>query len=369
MTHNRRLTIKDRALVMALQENLLSKTSNRHDNSLIFLSEVGYYLNVYLPQLQKSEKTIKTIRSSLSVFIRYLRKVKKLDVTKFHIQDCTIELVEEWLNYEISSNGISSATRNKHLSVLKGYIQFLTYKDISAIEVLIKLGNIKLLKVHESYKEILNHSQILLIIKEAKMTGKGMRNSVMLLLLYETAIRVSELVSLTKDKIYLEKTSPHILIFGKGKKYRRINLNSELAEIMRSFIKKEHSNTQSNAPLFYSLKGGKPSALTDRSVQVILQKSADSARCQYPSIPEHVHPHMFRRSKATSLLRGNTPIALIAQLLGHEYIETTNKYAKYSNDDLAEAIESSSIVRKDEEVKAWTDDDINEFIKASSLTP
>ncbi len=370
MASNRRrqLSIRDRALLMSLEQKHADELKNKSsDHSRLFLSEMGTYLNVYLPKLQKTAKSVATMRSSLSVFVRYLRNVKKIEIEKFKIQDCTIGLVTDWLSYEIEEHHCSAASRNKHLSVLRGYMEYLSHEDHAALECFIKLSQVRQLQVPETPKEILSNEQVLLIIKEAANLYKGMRDATMLLFLYETAIRVSELVELTKDKLTLSMEAPHVLIFGKGKKFRRVNLNSQLAQIMRKYMDKMHKDTADDAPLFYSLKKGRPGALTSRSVQYILEKCADAARLIDPSIPERVHPHMLRRSKATSMLRQGTPLALISQLLGHSSMDTTGKYAKYSNEDLAEAVEKTSLADQAEN-KEWTEDEVDEFIRACSLT-
>lgn len=364
----RKLSIRDRALLMSLEQQRSAERKNESTNqSKLFLAEIGTYLNIYLPKLQKSAKTVATTRSSLSIFVRYLRKVKQIEIEKFKIQDCTIELVSEWLAYEIDENHCSPATRNKHLSVLRGYMEYMSHEDPAALECFIKLAQIRQLQVLETPKEVLSNEQILLIINEASNLYKGRRDMIMLLFLYDTAIRVSELVELTKDKLDLSKDAPHVLILGKGKKFRRVNLNSELAELMRSYIAEFHKDTAADAPLFYSLKKGCPGALTARTVQHVLEKCGNSARLIDPTIPKRVHPHMLRRSKATSMLKKGTPLALISQLLGHASMDTTGKYAKHSSDDLKEAVEVTSLADQTE-VQEWTEEDIEELIRASSLT-
>ena len=82
--------------------------------------------------------------------------------------------------------------------------------------------------------------------------------------------------------------------------------------------------------------------MSDDNVARFLKKSADLARMEKPDIPERIHPHMFRKSRAMHLYRAGMPLALLAEFLGHEDPETTRIYAYADTEMKRKAIEKAS---------------------------
>ena len=93
--------------------------------------------------------------------------------------------------------------------------------------------------------------------------------------------------------------------------------------------------------MFTSTHRGEQFPLSTRSVQDILLRYATLAREKDSSIPDRVYPHMFRRSKATSLYQHGMALEMVSSLLGHLNLSTTRIYASPSMDQLRKEIERS----------------------------
>ena len=103
--------------------------------------------------------------------------------------------------------------------------------------------------------------------------------------------------------------------------------------------------------------------MSRRNVQRIVKKYADHIRAGFPDMPASVHPHMIRRTRGTDIYQEN-PIELVAQILGHESIETTKKhYAKESKEMLREVMEKTDKVgySEKEELNADEEDRLAAF--------
>ncbi len=201
-------------------------------------------------------------------------------------------------------------------------------------------------------KYILEDGQVAEILAEASKDEKGYRNRVMLLLLYDTAMRVSEITALKTNQLYLDRKRPFVAVRGKGNKDRHIALSEKMANILKTYIRKYHRDLSSY--LFYTKSKGEFCRMSERNVQIMLQDYASKAREKDSSIPEHVHPHALRRARATGLYRNGMPIELVSSLLGHNQIETTRVYAKPSIEQMRQNMEKSIPEEAYRQKPVWT---------------
>ena len=80
--------------------------------------------------------------------------------------------------------------------------------------------------------------------------------------------------------------------------------------------------------------------MSEGNVERFVREYGSKAQASCPSVPDRVHPHMFRRSRATHLYQNGVDLPLVSRLLGHAHLETTRVYAKPSLKMLREAMES-----------------------------
>lgn len=94
--------------------------------------------------------------------------------------------------------------------------------------------------------------------------------------------------------------------------------------------------------MFYSVTHGEKHPLTPRMPQYILQKYGEQARYICQEVPEKVHPHLFRHSRAMHLYQGGMDLTLVSQWLGHSQLETTQIYAHADTEHKRIAIANST---------------------------
>lgn len=146
-----------------------------------------------------------------------------------------------------------------------------------------------------------------------------LRNIVVLELLFGTGLRVSELCALSKDTFQLSEDSLRLLINGKGRKERIIQITTpELIRLMHMYYSEFAEEIQSNGAILFNRQGH---PLSPQSVRRIINKYLKKigATCS-------VTPHMFRHTFATSLLEAGVDIRYIQSLLGHSSLSTTQIY-------------------------------------------
>lgn len=149
----------------------------------------------------------------------------------------------------------------------------------------------------------------------------ALRDAAVAELLFATGMRISELCSLKVNDVNLWDGT--ILIYGKGSKERRIQICSEaVIHILKEYNENFHVRRQSCSNFFVNYSG---KGLSDQAVRRMINKYTSLA-----SIEQHITPHMFRHTFATSLLDADVDIRYIQEMLGHSSIHVTEIYTHVS---------------------------------------
>ena len=140
--------------------------------------------------------------------------------------------------------------------------------------------------------------------------------------LYSSAVRVSELCQLNREDVSWQ--ADDVLVLGKGNKEREVYLNARAHLHLRQYLESRNDN---DPALFVSAKAPHQ-RLTRAGIRNILSRIGAIAGV------ENVHPHRFRRTSATDLLRMGMPIEQVQELLGHVKIETTRLYCTVTKEQV-----------------------------------
>lgn len=150
-----------------------------------------------------------------------------------------------------------------------------------------------------------------------------LRDIVVLELLFSTGLRVSELCALSNKTFQLSDTMLQLLINGKGRKERILQItNLELLRVAKIYKETYYEELRKSSAILFN-RNGRP--LSPQSVRGIINKHLKQINADC-----HITPHMFRHTFATSLLEAGVDIRYIQSLLGHSSISTTQIYTHVS---------------------------------------
>ena len=302
---------------------------NRTLNCQLFFSKTNDFLSYYLPcQAARSIHTIETYRDGLTVFRRYITNVRKISIKKFLFTDCSSELMLDYLGY-LNSQGCEASTCNNRLAALRAYLWYASDMDISLQSIALSASHVPFLKEPKKEKQIIQDEDMIMI------------------LLYDTAIRIAKLLELKISSLKLTSV-PSIHIHGKGDKKRSVSITDATVSHLKKYLRQFHPEMLPNQPLFYTKIKGSIAPMSPGNVSRIINKYADTIRPEHPNLPKHLHCHMFRRTRATGLYRNGVELEMISVILGHSSTETTRIYATPSIEMLGEAMNTANSTIPDE---------------------
>jgi len=323
-----------------------------------FSRNLTNFLSKYLPgERGMSAHTISSYKFAFMLFISFMEQQKRINVRKLELKDITKESVVEFLDWLQSNRKCCAATRNVRLAALHSFFRFLQYQHPENIS---EWQRILSIKVKKSKKETINYLSVdgikLLLEQPDTSIYKGRRDLAMLALMYNCGARVQEIIDLYPSSIRLNKPFT-IKIIGKGNKARIVPMmEGESMHIRRYMMENKllevHSRTD---PLFYNSRKEK---LTRAGINSILKKYADMARGKNPAmIPDKISCHSLRHSKAMHLLQAGVNLVYIRDFLGHESVQTTERYARVDSKQKREAIEKAYVNIIKKETPAWIEND------------
>lgn len=180
----------------------------------------------------------------------------------------------------------------------------------------------------------------------------GRRDLVLILMLYSTAARIDEILSMKVGQLHLEAVKPYVSIIGKGRKIRTLYLLPRTVAHVKKYLLEFHgSSPLPEAYVFYSRNTGVYGKLTAAAAAKMLKKHAKKAHEICGEVPLTLHAHQLRHAKASHWLEDGMNIVQISFLLGHEQVQTTMVYLDITTEDELKALatlegDNDSVVKK-----------------------
>jgi len=302
-------------------------------------ADINSLIDDFLEHLEvekgRSKKTVENYRLYLFRFYEICSEILGKDDIK--PAEIDAELLRKYrlkLNRytnDVRDEGLSALTQAYHLIALRGFLKYLTRRNIKTLDPSL----VDLPRAVKKQVTFLHFDEVEDLLNAIPSdTESGLRDRAIIELLFSGGLRVSELVGLNRDSINLDRRE--FIVRGKGKKDRPIFISEAAAEATRDYLavrsdslpalflnNSRHLNTVDTSGNFRRL--------TPRSVQRIIDHYAKLA-----GITKHVTPHTLRHSFATDLLMNGADLRSVQALLGHHDISTTQIYTHVTDPHLKE---------------------------------
>ena len=266
----------------------------------------------------------------------YLLDIRKLTSfisenysTSLSIENINVSIIESFIKYLFKSES-STYSQARIVSGLKSFFNYLLLEekiDINPMEL------IDAPKLVRKLPETLSIQEIEIIINAVDLDSKeGMRNKAILETLYSCGLRVSELVNLKVQNLFLD--IGFIKVLGKGMKERLVPIGTKAAECISLYMNEYRISINISEGfegyLFINRRGKN---LTRNMIFIIVKHLVKKA-----GLNKNISPHTFRHSFATHLIEGGADLRAVQEMLGHESITTTEIYTHLNKNYLREVV-------------------------------
>ena len=306
------------------------------------------FFKVQLPKLSNySRNTIYAYRESLEALLDFVKSEKQINLCDITFEMIDRHMLAKFLDHLQDVRGCSIETRNHRLNRIRAF-----YKYAAKMEMTVVVHRNEILKVplKKSPKsdiiEYMSEDAVKAILaKPDASTKKGLRDQFFMILLYDTAARIQEMMDIRLRDIHLGK-APTVTLHGKGGKTRVIPLMESTIEHFKNYADIFHPGVgaYSEQFLFYTIRNGQNNQMHHDTARRFIFDYGVAAKAFCSDVPDNVRPHLWRHTRSMNLYQRGMDLTLLSQWLGHASIETTRRfYARADTEQKRQAIEKASM--------------------------
>lgn len=327
-------------------------------------NDFAFYLSLffskYLPgQKNLSTNTIASYRDTFKLFLVFCDKAKELKPQNITLNLLTRKTVTEFLEWIEKKRKCCLSTRNQRLSAIHAFFKYVQKENPDNLFEFHRILQIPLKRKPKPQVFYLSSDELKILFSQPDTSSRqGRRDLVLLVLMYDTAARVSEIINLEISDIRL--SSPAVIaLHGKGGKTRHVPIIGKTKDHLAAYIeehKKYHWGIAAqDAPVFFNQQHRK---LSRWGVSHILNKYVKMAKKNTKfNTGFAVTPHVLRHSKAMGLLQAGINLIYIRDFLGHCNVVTTEIYARADTEMKRKAIESAYMDLSPQDMPKWEENE------------
>ena len=302
---------------------------------------INGWLTEYVPsQKVCSDHTLKSYNYALSLYIGFLETEKDIAPSNLRPDCFCRSYIEEWLKWLMERRKCSPETCNNRLASLRVFLKYLGSRELSFLSLSQDASQIPRRKTCRKKVNGLSKKAVQALLSAPDITTKtGRRDLVLFIVMYNTAVRIDEVLSLKVKYLHLEAEKPNITVIGKGSKIRTLYLLPRTVSHLKKYLAEFHkAPLRPESYIFYSRNTGSQGKMSQTAVNKQLKKYAASVHPICNEMPINLHAHQIRHAKASHWLEDGMNIVQISFLLGHSQIQTTMVYLDITTEQEAKAL-------------------------------
>ena len=293
-----------------------------------FLDLLENFFTDYMPySAGLSANTIKSYKYAFRLLMEYLYDVKKIGSDGVTFKTLDFETINGFLNWLEKKRGCGIATRNQRLTALSSFADYAQNRTLDAAVFANVIDKVPVKTQAISPRTMFSLEEVAILLNlPDKSTVTGLRDCVLLNLMYASGARAQEICDLTVRGVHFQSDATKLTLTGKGQKTRRINIAQPCAVLLKQYIARRGISKQLDCHIFSSQTHEQ---MTTACITEIYKKYLKLAKEQNPTLfrEKSYSPHSMRHTTATHMLEAGVPLMAIKNFLGHASFHTTERYA------------------------------------------
>ena len=288
--------------------------------------EIIEFKNYLKLEKSLSDNSISAYINDINNFIIFL---KSNDLGGLKYSDIDSSLIRDFLE-NFYQSGKSTYSQARVVSGIKSFFGYLLLEekiDINPTEL------IESPKLSKKLPDTLNVEDIEKILSSINIDNfEGLRNRAIIETLYSCGLRVSELINITYQNLFLD--IGFIKVLGKSSKERLVPIGKSAIKYIKLYNERFRNNMKvkpgNEGYLFLNRRGSK---ISRNMIFIIIKNISDKIL-----LKKKISPHTFRHSFATHMIEGGADLRAVQEMLGHESITTTEIYTHLHREYLREVV-------------------------------
>lgn len=285
-----------------------------------------FFTDYLTGQRRLSPQTIASYRDTFRLLLQFVHRVTGIEPASLPLSALDADRVLGFLDglEQVRHNTITS--RNLRLTAIRSFYRMVALRDPASVGIATRVLAIPMKRADIKVRTYVTRDEMDAILTALdRKQWCGRRDYALLLTMYNSGARVSEICGLRHDQVTLA-TKTYLHLQGKGRKERSVPLWPITGKVLKEWFRE--TGKSDGAVAFPSIRG---EPLTRFAVHLLLRKAVRAAAPRCPSLKrKRVSPHIVRHGTAMELLQSGVDITAIALWLGHEHTETTDVYLQTS---------------------------------------
>ncbi|MCL2776226.1 MAG: site-specific integrase [Oscillospiraceae bacterium] len=297
-----------------------------------FMDLLETFFSEYMPYSKGlSVNTVRSYKYSFRLLIEYIYAKENIAADEITFGQLNFDTVNGFLLWLETDRKSSVSTRNLRLTALSSFADYTQNRNIDAATIFMNaVKRVPVKTPSEKPRTVFTLDEVSVLLKlPDSRTAIGMRDKVLLNLMYASGARAQEICDLTVCNIQFQNDVTKLTITGKGNKTRRIIIAKPCAQLLKEYLAYRGITSDLNRHIFSSQTH---EYMTISCIEEIYKKYLSLAKAQNPMLFREAHysPHTMRHTTATHMLEAGVPLMAIKNFLGHSSVTTTQRYAELS---------------------------------------
>jgi site-specific recombinase XerD len=283
----------------------------------------AFFVDHLLQHKQVSPQTVCAYRDAFRLLLEFLQQ-RQLAPAAVTLTDLDAPVILAFLDHLEQARHNTVRSRNARLAALRSFVRFVAFRVPDHVDLTARVLAIPLKRTTRRLVHFLTREEMdALLVACNRATWAGRRDHALLLTLYNTGARVSELAALRRAHVRFG-TRAVMQLLGKGRKERVVPLWTRTSRILRQWFQELGDGSPD-----YAFPNAHRARLTRHGIAYLLHEAVGRASATCPSLAtRRVSPHVIRHTTAMHLFQAGVDLATIALWLGHERLETTHLYVE-----------------------------------------